>query len=133
MGTALLLGIPVGDVGKARSAFSQCTVIGCSWSLKFIPAPRKDAEISQKMVNQANDIAARYDDTHVLGFSAQSSREDFADQIRPYFRFRWFDHSLLKHLSRPDPSHFVKCLASNLAEESEWAARVKPRDLHSPL
>jgi hypothetical protein len=78
-------------------------------------------------------MASQYDDTHILGLSVQRNRQDFADRIRPFFRFRWFDHSLLKYLGRPDPAEFVRGLSSNLAEESEWAARVKPKDINSPL
>jgi hypothetical protein len=133
MGTALLLGIPAGYVGTAKSALSKDATISGTWAIKFVPASRREAEISQKMVGQAQSIASQYSDTHIFGFSTQSNRKDFAEQLSPYFRFRWFDHSLLKCLGSPDPTPFVKTLASDLAEESEWAARVKPADHRSPL
>jgi len=133
MGTAILLGIPVGYIGTARSVLSKNAAIDGAWSIKFVPAPHKEVEVFEKTVRQALDMAARYDDTHILGFSGQANRDYFADKIRPYFRFRWFDHSLLKYLGRPDPADFVRGISSNLAEESEWAARVKPKDLNSPL
>lgn len=133
MGTALLLGIPAGYVGTAKSALSKDATINGIWVFKFVPAPRSEAEISQAMVKQVQDIAAQHDDTHIFGFSSLSNRQSFANQLNPYFRFRWFDHSLLKCLGSPDPTPFVKTFASDLAEESEWATRVKPADHRSPL
>ncbi len=133
MGTALLLGMPVGYVGAARSVISKDATTNGIWSVKFVPAPRREAEISLAMIKQAQDIAAQHDDTHILGFSTQSNRKEFADQLSPYFRFRWFNHVLLKCLGSPDQTPFVKALASDLAEELEWASRVKPADLKSPL
>jgi hypothetical protein len=50
MGTALLLGIPVGYVGAAKSALSKDATIHGVWSIKFVPAPGKQAEISQALV-----------------------------------------------------------------------------------
>jgi hypothetical protein len=85
------------------------------------------------MARQAQELADQQENPHVFGFSAQKDRQHLADQIKPYFRFRWFDHGLLKCLGSPDPTPFVRELASNLAQESEWAARVKPSDLNSPL
>jgi hypothetical protein len=133
MGTAILLGIPLESVGAIRSVLSKNAAEFGIWSIRYIPAPKKEIEILKAMVKQALDIAARQNDSHVLGFSAQKNRRDIENLIAPYFRFRWFDHGLLKHLRSPDPAPFVNCLLSTLAEESEWAARVKPTDLSSPL
>jgi hypothetical protein len=133
MGTVILLGIPSESVGTARSALSRNAAEFGIWSIKYVPAPKKEIEISKAMVKQTQDIAARQDDTHILGFSAQKNRRDIENSIAPYFRFRWFDHGLLKHLHSPDTTPFVNSLASSLTEESEWAARVKPADLSSPL
>ena len=133
MGTALLLGIPSGYVGTAKSAVAKNPTLFNTWSIKYIPSSRNEAEILDGMVTRAQELADQYEDTHIFGFSAQKNRQDLADRIKPYFRFRWFDHSLLKCLGSPDPTPFVKELASNLAQEVEWAARVKPSDLDSPL
>jgi len=78
-------------------------------------------------------MASQNESVHILGFSAQSNRDYYANKIRPYFRFRWFDHSLLKYLGRPDPTEFTRGIFSDLVEETEWAIRVKPKDLDSPL
>src|ERR1039458_3758205 len=133
MGTVLLVGIPSGYVGAVKGVLSRNAAKFYSWSIQFVPAPKKEIEISKAMVKQTLDIAARNDDTHILGFSAQKNRQYLENVIKPYFRFRWFDHNLLKYLCSPDPTPFVKNLASSLTEESEWAARVKPVDLGSPL
>jgi hypothetical protein len=133
MGTALLLGIPSGHIEKAKSVLSANAAMFAGWSVKFVPAPRKQAEIIPRMVIRAQELAAEHDDTHVIGFSDQSNRQIAADEIKPFFRFRWFNHGLLKYLSSPDPSPFVNGLAADLREEFEWAARIKPASLASPL
>jgi hypothetical protein len=78
-------------------------------------------------------LADKSDSPHILGFSSQQNRKVFADQIKPYFRFRWFDHTLLKHIGSPDPGPFVGRLAADLAEEVEWTLRVRPSTIESPL
>lgn len=133
MRVALLLGIPAGYVGTAKSAIAKSEALFSAWSIKYIPSNRKEPAILEGMVRQAQEIADQHEDPHLLGFSAQQDRQLFADQLKPYFRFRWFDHLLLKCLGSPDPAPFVQNLASELAEECEWADRVKPSDISSPL
>lgn len=133
MGTALLLGIPSGYVKTAKNAVAKNANMFTDWSIKYVPSPRNEAEISPRLVEQAKESARQHEDAHILGFSAQKDRRRFEDQIKPYFRFRWFEHSFLRCLGSPDPSPFVQRLASDLAEESEWTTRVKPSDLGSPL
>ena len=133
MRTALLLGVPAGYVATAKSAIAKNAALFSAWSIKYIPSDRKEAEILEGMIRHAQEVADRYEEPHVLGFSAQKGRQRLADQIKPYFRFRWFDHLLLKCLGSPDPTAFVEKLASDLAEECEWAVRVKPSNTNSPL
>jgi hypothetical protein len=133
MRVALLLGIPSGYVGTTKSAIAKSEALFSGWCIKYIPSNRKEAGILEGMVRHAQEIADQHEDPHFLGFSTQKDRQRLADQIKPYFRFRWFDHLLLKCLGSPDPSPFVRQLASELAEESEWAVRVKPSDANSPL
>jgi hypothetical protein len=133
MGTALFVGIPSGYVGTAKSIIEQNRSLFGTWSVKYLPTARKEAEISNAMVKQVLERAAQHEDTHVFGLSAQSGRQSIANQINPYFRFRWFNHALLKYLGSPDPTPFVRQLVSDLEEESVWAARVKPLNLGSPL
>jgi len=54
------------------------------------------------MVKQAQELADKYNDVHIFGFSAQKDRQHFIGEIKPYFRFRWFDHGLLKCLGSSD-------------------------------
>ena len=133
MGTALLVGIPSGYVGAAKSAIAQNATLFDTWSVKYVPCSRKDPEILDWMVRRAQEFADQQGDPHIFGFSAQKDRHRAADQLKPYFRFRWFDHLLLKCLGRTDPSSFLQQLASDLAEESEWATHVKPSNVDSPL
>jgi hypothetical protein len=133
MRTALLLGIPSGYVGTAKSAVARNASLFSTWSIKYVPSNRKEAAILEAMVRRAQEIADQSEDPHILGFSGQKDRQRFADQIKPYFRFRWFDHLLLKYLGSPDPTQFVRKLAAELVEECEWAVRVRPSDINSPL
>ncbi|MGD0580263.1 MAG: hypothetical protein ABSC08_15195 [Bryobacteraceae bacterium] len=103
------------------------------WAVKFVPSPTKLPQVSAAEVDQTLKLASQHQDTHILGFSTQPDRQRFADRIKAYFRFRWFDHILLKHLGSPDPFPFLNQLAADLAQESTWADRVKPSDLNSPL
>lgn len=132
MGTAILLGIPKGYVGTAKSTIADNALFK-NWSVKFVPSNEKNAGISQADVKRVQQLASQYEDVHILGFSTQQNRQDFAAQIRPYFRFRWFDHGTLRCLGSPDPAPFVLALASDLAQEYDWSMRIKPSNLSSPL
>jgi hypothetical protein len=133
MGTGILVGIPSGHVGAAKTAISNNAALFQDWSIKYVPSNGKEPEILPRTINQAQEMAARYDDVHLFGFSAQKNRNDLVRQIKPYFRFRWFPNELLRCLGSPDPSPFVQQLATDLQEEKEWAERVKPSNLDSPL
>lgn len=103
------------------------------WGIKFVESPAKEPQISLREMKRALTLASEHSDAHILGFSTQQNRQDFSSQIKSYFRFRWFDHGLLRFLGSPDPSPFVNQLSSDLAEESAWSHRVKPSALDSPL
>lgn len=134
MGSALLVGIPRGYIGNAKSAVERNASMFDGWSVRYIPSPVKiEPHISATEVTQALKLAAEHEDTHILGLSTQQNRQYFSDQIKEYFRFRWFDHALLRHLGSSDPSPFLNQLAHDLAQESTWADRVKPFNLDSPL
>ncbi len=133
MRTAILVGIPTAYVGAAKSAIASNASLFENWSLKYVPSSGKEPEILARTVNQARDMAAKYEEPHVFGLSAQKNRNEVVREIKPYFRFRWFAHELLRCLGSPDASPFLQELAINLQEESQWAGRVKPTNLDSPL
>lgn len=133
MGTAILVGIPRNYIDSVKNAASKLEADLGFWSIKFVPAPRDDIEIIQKMVGQTLELAAQHESSHILGFSTKKDRQGIADQLRNYFRFRWFRHELIRFLKSPDPGPFVQCLTVVLREELDWAARVKPSSLSSPL
>ena len=133
MPTAILLGIPARYIKTARSAVENRSNVFDPWRIKFVESPEKEPQISPREVKRALALASEHSDAHILGFSAQQNRQDSANQIRSYFRFRWFDHGLLRFLGSPDPSPFVNQLAADLAEEAAWSDRVKPSALDSPL
>ena len=104
MGSALLVGIPRGYIGNAKSAVERNASMFNGWSVRYIPSPVKlEPQISAAEVTQALKLAGEYDDAHILGLSTQNNRQYFADQIKWHFRFRWFNHALLRHLGSSDP------------------------------
>ena len=133
MPTVILLGIPQGYIGNAKSSVAAASGALKDWAFKYVPTHGKFPEISRPLIERACVIAAQYAQSHVLGFSGQQNRQIFAQQIKPYFRFKWFDHSMLSCLGSPDSSPFAHALACSLVEEREWADQIKPQTLASPL
>ena len=52
MRVALLLGIPAGYVGTAKSAVAKSEALFSAWSIKYIPSNRKEPEILEGMVGK---------------------------------------------------------------------------------
>jgi hypothetical protein len=132
MKTALLFGIPQGYVDAARGAIQKHAAQFENWAIKYHPAGGSK-RVSQKDLSRIEDFVNKHEDLHIVGFSDDSDRQRLADQIELYFRFRWFNYEHLKWLTSPAPGRFAESLAVTLSEELEWAARVKPSGLGSPL
>ncbi len=133
MATAILLGIPARYVKTAKALIEKRPGVFGQWRIAFVESPKQDPQILPREVKRALTVASEHSDAHILGFSIQQNRQDVANQLRSYFRFRWFDHRLLRFVGNPDPSPFVNKMADVLAEESAWSDRVKPCALNSPL
>lgn len=135
METAILLGIPSPYVARLRSALDSQGGLPVPWSLKFVPAPKKNPEINRGTVRQACDLADKHQSPHIMGFSKQQHRKELAAEIVGSFRFRWCDQLVgyLGNLATPNPGLFLERLAAELAEEEQWSSRIKPMDMGSPL
>ena len=135
METAILLGIPIPYVARLRNALDSHGGLPEAWSLLFVPAPKKNPEINRGTVRQACQFAEQHPGPHILGFSIEQYRSEWAAELAPYFRFRWCDQLVrsLNCLATPDPTPFLETLAADLAEEEQWSARIKPMDMGSPL
>ena len=135
METAILLGVPIPYVARLRSALGSHGGLPEAWSLLFVPAPKKDPEINRGTVRQACQFADKHPSPHILGFSTQQDRSEWADDLAQCFRFRWCDRlvSSLNCLATPNPAPFLERLAADLAEEQQWSSRIKPMDMGSPL
>ena len=135
METAILIGIPSPYVARLRNALDSQGGLPGTWSLLFVPAPRKEPGINQGTVRQACRFADKHSSPHILGFSTQQSRSELAAEIARCFRFRWCDQLVrcLSYLATPNPAPFLERLATDLAEEEQWAFRIKPTDMGSPL
>ena len=108
METAILLGIPSPYVARLRNALDSQGGLPETWSLLFVPAPKKNPEINRGTVRQACQFADKHASPHIFGFSTQQQRCEWAGEIAPYFRFRWCDPlvRLLKCLATPNPTPF---------------------------
>jgi hypothetical protein len=135
METAILLGIPSPYVARLRNALDSHGGLPEAWFLKFVPAQKKAPEINRGTVRRACRIANEHPSPHILAFSTQQLRSEWAAEIAPYFRFRWCDQlvSTLNCLATPDPTPFLNRLAADLAEEEQWSSHIKPLDMGSPL
>ena len=133
MSTALLFGFPQKYVGKAKSITARESGRFGGWDIKYLTANGGVTGPTKKDLDRIPTFAEQHQDLHIIGFSQEKNRSELANQIAPYFRFRWFDYGLIGSLTSPDPSAFVEELADILAEEAEWALRVKPPNIESPL
>jgi hypothetical protein len=124
MAIALMAGLPSRYLQRVRNVVAAAVQL-VGWEFTYVVSQKgPDLQIRDRKLLYAE--AEKYGSLHVLGFSAQRNRDEIAATIRPYFRFRWFDHTVLRALDTPDPAHFITVLASALAEELDWAERVKP-------
>jgi hypothetical protein len=125
MAMALLAGLPSRYLKRVKDVLAAAGGELDGWEFAYVVSPKgPDLQVRDRKLVYAE--AERRGSLHVLGFSAERNRETVAAAIRPYFRFRWFDHTVLPTLDTPDPTSFVTVLSSTLAEELDWAERVKP-------
>ena len=94
------------------------------WAVKFIPAKRSTPEVHRSEVVRALDTAAASINPHIIAVSKQDKilKQPVAKAIKPYFRFRWLDNSLLSFLT--NIAAFIERINAVLEEESDWDARV---------
>ncbi|HEX4004816.1 MAG TPA: hypothetical protein VHX60_01450 [Acidobacteriaceae bacterium] len=124
MPIALLAGLPSRYLQRVKDVIGSAVELA-EWEFAYLPSPRGPSlQVRERKL--INGEAEKHGSLHVLGFSAERNRDQVASEIRPYFRFRWFDHALLAILDTPYPAQFVAALASVLEQENEWAQRIKP-------
>jgi hypothetical protein len=126
MAIALLAGLPNRYLQRVKNVLADAAGEWANWEFAFVVSqggPDLLLRDRKRIFAEAESRGS----LHVLGFSAERDRDNVAAQIRPYFRFRWFDHTTLHAFDTPDSSPFVTLLSSVLTEEFEWAERVKPR------
>src|ERR1700719_2211232 len=136
METAILLGIPIPYVARLRNALDSHGGLPGAWtSPLFVPAQNINPGINRGTVRQACQLADKHPSPHILGFSTQQRRSEWAAELEQCFRFRWCDKlvSSLPCLATPNPALFLERLTADLDEEEQWSYRVKPMDLGSPL
>lgn len=134
MRTAIFVGLPRDSIRRIDNFLrTDSEKIVVPWAVKFIPAKRSTPEVHRSEVVRALDTAAASINPHIIAVSKQDKilKQPVAKAIKPYFRFRWLDNSLLSFLT--NIAAFIERINAVLEEESDWDARVKPTDILSPL
>jgi hypothetical protein len=125
MAIALLAGLPSRYLNRVKDVLAAAGGELDGWEFAYVVSPKgPDLKMRDRKLIYAE--AERLGSLHVIGFSADRNRENVAAAIRPYFRFRWFDHTVIRALDTPNPIPFVSLLSLTLSEELKWAEQVKP-------
>jgi hypothetical protein len=124
MPIALLAGLPSRYLNRVKDVIASADEVA-DWNFAYLPSPRGPS-LQIRDRKQIHQEAERVGSLHVIGFSAERDRNDVAAAIRPYFRFRWFNHVTLPVLDTSDPARFIGELASILNQELDWAGRIMP-------
>lgn len=95
------------------------------WTLKFVPNKSKSL-IGIDDVGSVLREAASCADSHVIAVSRQRNRNVIANEIKPYFRFRWLNDEVLIQLMGSRFVDLSQVLNPILTEEMRWAATIKP-------
>jgi len=135
MAAALLVGMIRQHVQRISAALNRGeAAYRDGWTVKQIPARHRQPEISETEVAATLTAAVAYGGAHVIGVSKQDGevRKRVARAVRPYFRFRWLDNTLLSYLG-PNVRDFIEAINQILAEEEMWASHVQPTAVTSPL
>src|SRR5580698_9857422 len=102
MAIALMAGLPNRYLQRVKDTVAAASGLA-DWEFVYVVSPRgPDLQIRDRKLIHAE--AEKHGSPHVLGFSAERNRDEVAAAIRPYFRFRWFDHSVLPVLDTPAPA-----------------------------
>lgn len=133
MRTAIFAGIPANLIQRTKQTVEREAGRFPEWQFRYVETQTRGPRLSLRDRRRVHAIAMQIGSVHVLGLSAERDRPEVAAGFTPYFRFRWIDNSLLWSISSHDPRPFVEMLVGAIAEENEWAARVQPQSLDSPL
>jgi hypothetical protein len=132
MPVALFAGIPQRSLARLKTVLAAAQPRIPDWTFRYL-VTQKGPNLQLRDRKAIHAEAERLGSLHVLGLSATRDRKDVADAIRPYFRFRWFDHTLLSLLNNPDPSLFVDATVAVLEEERAWEDRIMPKGFSHAL
>jgi len=132
MPIALFAGLPQRSLARLKTVMELAQPRIPDWTFRYL-VTQKGPDLQIRDRKAIHVEAERLGSLHVLGLSATRDRNDVADQIRPYFRFRWFDHTLLPLLNNPDPAPFIDATVPVIDEEKEWHDRVMPTALSDAL
>jgi hypothetical protein len=132
MPIALFAGLPQRSLARLKATLVSAEPRIPNWTFRYLVTQKgPDLQVRDRKVIHAE--AESLGSLHILGLSAARNRNEVADEIRPFFRFRWFDHALLPLLNNPDPASFVDATVAVLEEEQEWEDRVMPTELSHAL
>lgn len=137
MPTAILLGLPKGQVDRIRGALDRTTCAWRSgWSVQFVPPTGKSwPQIRKADIDAVLRNATQCSNSvHVLVVTNQGGghKQEISAHFVPHFRLRWLPGQWLE-LPHPSPGVFISKVNEELADEEDWIERVQPRDTKAAL
>jgi hypothetical protein len=133
MPTALFAGLPQRSLPRIKTVLASAQEDMPDWTFRFLVTQKNAPDLQIRDRKTIHSEAEKSGPLHVLGLSASDNRSEVASAIRPYFRFRWFDNSLLHKLNNPTPTEFIEATRVVLDEELDWEERVMPADVAEAL
>lgn len=134
MPTFILAGVQRSLAPKVKTALERDPAGVAGWTPAILfGSVNGQHQIGREQVDELLQLAEEHNGAHIFGLSAQKTRNEIEDLIRPHFRFRWFDPSPVGLVARGDEGSLVAALSTALEEEDYWLANVKPNDPASPL
>ncbi len=133
MRTAVFAGIQAGLVRRLKRVLEGQAELFREWQFRYVETQGKEPRLLVRDRLRVYSIAMQNPSVHVLGLSVERDRRQIAAEFESYFRFRWIDLTPLWSISTEDPWPFLDMLLRVIAEEDQWATRVRPQTLDSAL
>lgn len=126
----LVAGIPVDPYQHVKKP----GILVNGWETALLPSrQRRFAEFDRDLCNRLLKVATGHSaGAHILGFSQQRERAEWAHALQGHFRFRWINSDYLAFLpNRLD--EFVAAVQAEADFERAWRQQLLPQNRNSPL
>lgn len=104
------------------------------WDVRLLHSRMQNQSIlDASQVDGVLDLARELNGGHVFGVSVDRERAKIEHQIKPYFRFRWINPSVIALTGQRDFEPLIAELERAVTEDEVWINDVKPHTTASPL